>query len=209
MALKFITFEGGEGTGKSTQARLLAERLKAAGEDVVLTREPGGAPLAEDIRALILKQKPRSPDAEFLLFAAARAEHIAVTIKPALERGAFVVCDRYIHSTRVYQGALGHVDPELIATLEELTVMPILPELTIVLDLAPRAGLARAAERGGLNRYDQNELAWHNRLREAFLQEAAVGDPERCRIIDADRSETDIAAEVWSLVAATFALKSA
>src|SRR5487761_2240472 len=117
MALKFITFEGGEGTGKSTQAKSLVERLKAAGHDVVLTREPGGAPLAEDIRALILQQKPVSPDAEFLLFAAARAEHIAVTIKPALERGAFVVCDRYIHSTRVYQGALGRIDPELIATI--------------------------------------------------------------------------------------------
>ena len=209
MALKFITFEGGEGTGKSTQAKSLVERLKAAGHDVVLTREPGGAPLAEDIRALILQQKPVSPDAEFLLFAAARAEHIAVTIKPALERGAFVVCDRYIHSTRVYQGALGRIDPELIATIEELTVAPVLPALTLVLDLDPEAGLARAVVRGGLNRYDRNALAWHERLREAFLLQAAVGDPERCRVIDAARAEDQIAAEVWSLVAAKFALKNA
>lgn len=208
MALKFITFEGGEGTGKSTQARLLAERLRAAGEDVVLTREPGGAPLAEEIRALILKQKPSAPDAEFLLFAAARAEHIAVTIKPALDRGAFVICDRYVHSTRVYQGALGHVDPELIATLEELTVSPILPAITFVLDLAPGAGLARAARRGGLNRYDRNELAWHERLREAFLHEATVGDPGRCRIIDGARAPDLVAAEIWSHVAAAFGLKA-
>ena len=101
MALKFITFEGGEGSGKSTQARLLADRLRASGHEVVLTREPGGAPLAERIRDVILAAKPAEPQAEFLLFAAARAEHLTVTIKPALKRGAFVICDRFIHSTRV------------------------------------------------------------------------------------------------------------
>ena len=206
MALKFITFEGGEGTGKSTQAKLLAERLRVLGFETVLTREPGGTPLGEAIRALILAQKPQSGDAEFLLFAAARAEHIAAVIEPALNQGAFVVCDRYIHSTRVYQGDLGSVDEGLIDVVERSSVAPHFPALSFVMDLPPEVGLARAAQRGAMNRYDNKDLAWHRQLREAFLYEAKV-DP-RCRIIDAARAETVVADDIWVHVSATFALKA-
>jgi len=205
MTLKFITFEGGEGTGKSTQAKLLAERLHNAGHEAVLTREPGGSPVAEEIRALILKQKPQSPVAEFLLFAAARAEHLDVTIKPALDRGSFVICDRYIHSTRVYQGALGGIDSILIADVEARTVAPYLPAITFFMDLDPEAGLVRAAQRGALNRYDANALAWHRELREAFLREAQ-DDRSRSCVLDANRTEAAIAADIWSHVSTTFNL---
>jgi dTMP kinase len=198
-AQRFITFEGGEGSGKSTQARLLAERLQAGGHEVVLTREPGGAPLAERIRQLVLEAKPAAPVAEFLLFAAARAEHIAVTIAPALARGAYVVCDRYIDSTRVYQGTLGKVDPQLIAAIERATVAPVLPSLTFILDVPAEAGLARAAARGALNRYDQNEIAWHRQLRAAF-QAVAAAEPGRCRLIDGQRDAALVSVEIWQLV---------
>ena len=205
MVLKFITFEGGEGAGKSTQARLLADRLRALGHEVVVTREPGGSPLAEKIRDLILAAKPEEPQTEFLLFAAARAEHLTVTIKPALERGAFVICDRFIHSTRVYQGALGFIDDNFIAAVEQATVAPYFPTVTLLLDLPAEVGVARAAARGALNRYDQHDITWHRGLRQAFLDEAANGE---CRVIDANRAEPAVAADIWSIVATTFALEA-
>ena len=206
MALKFITFEGGEGSGKSTQARLLADRLRASGHEVVVTREPGGSPLAEKIRDVILAAKPAEPQAEFLLFAAARAEHLTVTIKPALARGAFVICDRFIHSTRVYQGALGSIDDGFVAAMEQATVAPYFPTLTLMLDLPAVVGVARAVARGALNRFDQHNITWHRGLRQAFLDEAANGEPKQCRVIDANRSEPVVAADVWSMVARTFDL---
>ena len=204
MSYKFITFEGGEGSGKSTQARLLAERLRAAGQSVVLTREPGGSKLGEKIRSLILEHRPESSNAEFLLFAAARAEHIAETIEPALARGAFVICDRFIHSTRVYQGALGIVDLGLIEEVERQTVAPYYPAMTFILDVPAEVGVARAAARGALNRYDQKDAGWHHQLRQAFLNEAVSGEPRRCKVIDANRDEAAIAADIWTAVAGTF-----
>ena len=202
---RFITFEGGEGSGKSTQARLLAERLRGLGHQVVVTREPGGSPVAEKIRDLILADKPVAPIAEFLMFAAARAEHIAVTIKPALDRGAFVICDRYIHSTRVYQGALGLVDDGLIEAVERATVAPFFPAVTLVLDVPAEVGMARASARGALNRYDQHDIKWHRDLRQAFLNEAAHGEPRRCTVIDGTGTEAVIAAAIWAVVAGIFA----
>lgn len=204
MSNRFITFEGGEGSGKSTQARLLAERLTANGHEVVLTREPGGSPLAEKIRAILLQAKPVSPEAEFLLFAAARAEHIAATIKPALERGAFVVCDRYLHSTRVYQGALGNVDRGLITAVERATVAPYYPALTFLMDLPPETGLERAVRRGDINHYDAKDLNWHTHLRAAFLHEAE--EEQHMMVVDASRAQTPIAEDIWSKIVAAFAL---
>jgi dTMP kinase len=202
---KFITFEGGEGAGKSTQAKLLAARLTALGYEVVLTREPGGAPLAERIRALVLEQAPAAPVAECLLFAAARAEHVAVTIAPALGRGAFVICDRFIDSTRVYQGTLGGVDRELIAAIERTTVAPHWPALTLMLDLPPQTGLARAVARGATNRFEGHNAAWHQRLRDGFAA-LAVAEPERIRVIEAARPVEAVAVDIWAAVAARFDL---
>lgn len=195
---KFITFEGGEGSGKSTQVARLAERLRADGIETVVTREPGGTPLAEDIRALILEAKPE-PVTELLLFAAARAEHIGKVIRPALDFGTFVVCDRFIDSTRVYQGLLGGAPADLIASLEKSTVAPTFPDLTIVLDLAPESGLARIAARGALSRFDAESAAYHQRLREGF-RAVARDEPHRCVLIDASRAEEAIARDVWAAV---------
>ena len=206
-ALKFITFEGGEGSGKSTQARLLAGRLRALGLDVVLTREPGGSPLAEKVREVLLGGKPESSDAAFLLFAAARAEHLYVTIVPALDRGAFVICDRYIHSTRVYQGALGSVSPMLIAAVEKHTVAPFYPTLTLLLDVPAETGVERTKKRGELNHFDWKDLAWHHSLRQAFLTEIAA-DPEHCKVIDGFRDPEAVALDVWRVVEARLLAKA-
>lgn len=205
---RFITFEGGEGSGKSTQARLLAERLRALGREVVLTREPGGSLLAEKIRDLILADKPGEPMAEFLLFAAARADHIHEVIAPSLKRGAFVICDRFIHSTRVYQGRLGHVSRDLILALEQATVVPFTPALTVLLDVPAEVGLARAATRGDLNRFDRKDVDWHRRLRQAFLDEVAAESPLSCMVIDGNRQPELIASDIWAAVEGHLALSS-
>src|SRR5713101_2162546 len=146
---RFITFEGGEGVGKSNHAGLLAERLEALGIGVVLTREPGGSPGAEAIRHVLLSgvAKPLGVEAEALLFAAARDDHVRNTIEPALARGAWVISDRFIDSTRVYQGALGHLDPKFIRALERVTVGNLRPDLTFILDVPAEIGLARASQR--------------------------------------------------------------
>lgn len=201
---RFITFEGGEGAGKSTQVRRLLERLQALGIDAVATREPGGSTGAEIMRHLILSgaAKPLGPVAEATLFAAARADHLDATIRPALARGAWVVCDRFADSTRAYQGALGNVDPRLIAALEEVTVGETRPDLTLILDIPAEEGLARAAARSGTNadRFESEGLSFHRRLREAF-RELAAREPGRCVLIDAG-AEPDVVAEaVWSAVA--------
>jgi len=196
---RFITFEGGEGAGKSTQVRLLAERLRALGHDVVVTREPGGTPLAEKIRDLILAGRPQAPEAEFLLFSAARAEHLAAVIRPALRAGKIVVCDRFIDSTRVYQGDVFGVDRDLIFAVEKHTVAPDMPDLTIMLDLEPSVGLARATERGALSRYDQARLETHEALRRGFLR-IARDESERCVVIDGAREAETVAADVCQAV---------
>ncbi len=197
---KFITFEGGEGAGKSTQVRHLAQRLRALGEEVVVTREPGGTPLAEKIRDLILADRPKASEAEFLLFSAARAEHLAAVIRPALREGKFVLCDRFIDSTRVYQGDVFGVNRELIAAVESYTVAPDMPDLTIMLDLEPSVGLTRAAERGALSRYDQARMETHEALRRGFLR-IAREEPDRCVVIDGGRGEQAVADDVWQAVA--------
>jgi dTMP kinase len=199
---KFITFEGGEGTGKSTQASLLAGRLKALGVEVVLTREPGGSAGAEVIRHVILSgaAKPLGPDVEAVLFAAARADHLDQVIRPALERGAWVVCDRFVDSTRVYQGALGQVDPRLLRGLERVTIGAAVPDLTVILDIAPEIGLQRARSRGAnADRFENEGQDFHEQLRAAY-REIAAREPGRCILIDADAAEGKVAEEVWDAV---------
>src|SRR5262250_1076550 len=156
---RFITFEGGEGTGKSTQAAILAERLKAFGLMVVLTREPGGSPGAEAIRHVILSgaAQPLGSHAEAILFAAARDDHVQELIRPALDDGKWVVCDRFADSTRIYQGVLGNVDPRVIRSLERIAVGDTRPDVTCILDVPPETGLARALRRRGASSADRFE----------------------------------------------------
>ncbi len=196
---RFITFEGGEGSGKSTQTTHLVGHLKARGVPVVATREPGGSKLAEKLRAVILEAPPRAPAAEFLLFAAARAEHIAEVIAPALEAGTWVICDRYIDSTRVYQGRVAGIPHALVEAIETHTVAPFIPDLTIVLDVHPGLGLERARTRGDLTRYDAEGTAYHEAIREGFLTVAAA-EPERCVVLDADAPEGELAGKIAALV---------
>lgn len=199
---KFITFEGGEGTGKSTQASLLAGRLKGLGIEVVLTREPGGSAGAEVIRHVILSgaAKPLGPDVEAVLFAAARADHLDQVIRPALERGAWVVCDRFVDSSRVYQGALGQVDPRLLRGLERVTIGAAVPDLTVILDIAPEIGLQRARSRGAnADRFENEGQEFHEQLRAAY-REIAAREPGRCILIDADAAEGKVAEKVWDVV---------
>src|SRR5712692_209351 len=201
---RFITFEGGEGTGKSTHAAQLAQRLTSLGIGVVLTREPGGSPGAEVIRHVLLSgvAKPLGVEAEALLFAAARDDHVRHTIEPALARGAWVICDRFIDSTRVYQGTLGHIDPKFIRALERVTVGDLKPDLTFILDVPADVGLVRAGERRGdgtADRFEAESLAFHEELRQAFRL-LAVAEPDRCVVIDATAPKPAVAELVWKTV---------
>ncbi|HEY3621386.1 MAG TPA: dTMP kinase [Roseiarcus sp.] len=202
---RFITLEGGEGVGKSVQAKRLEERLTALGLAVVRTREPGGSPGAEALREAILSGFAAEFNAagQAFLFSAARVDHLDKTILPALASGAWVVSDRFADSTRAYQGLAGNLPPEFIASLERLTVGVNGPDLTLILDLDPEVGLKRAAERRGgrepADRFESEGLAFHQTLRRAFLDIAAA-EPSRCAVIDADRSEDDVAAAIWSVV---------
>ena len=203
---RFITLEGGEGAGKSVQARRLEKRLKAAGLDVVRTREPGGSPHAEDLRKVILSgfARPFGPEGEALMFAAARIDHLDATILPALGRGQWVVCDRFADSTRAYQGAAGSLPPDYVLRLEQVVVGDARPDLTLILDLPPEAGLERASSRrgaGGADRFEAEGIAFHRTLRQAFLDIAAA-EPERCAVIDALRSEDEVEADIWATVEA-------
>ncbi len=204
---RFITFEGGEGSGKSTQAQRLAERLAGLGIDVVLTREPGGSPFAEALRTLILD--PETPEhsalSEALLFYAARADHLEKTIRPALNSGRWVICDRFSDSTRVYQSAAGGLPPEVFDALEEMVVAPTSPDLTLILDLPAELGLGRAQDRRLVasgeepDAYEKRDLAYHWKLREAFAAIAHV-EPDRCVLIDAAADEAAVADAVWTAV---------
>ena len=206
---KFITFEGGEGSGKSTQARLLADRLKARGIDAVLTREPGGSPFAERVRALLLDPATPSHSAlsEALLFYAARADHLDKTIRPALAAGRWVICDRFSDSTRVYQGVAGGLSGDALGALERLVVAPTQPELTLFLDLAPGDGLARARARGATpgvaladtDPFERRDPQFHERLRAGYLA-IAEAEPQRCVLIDGAGAPDTIAAEIWGHV---------
>lgn len=203
---KFITFEGGEGAGKSTQARLLGERLRGAGHEVVETREPGGTPRGEEIRKFLLsgRAKEFGPAGEAVLFSAARDHHLKELIRPALERGDWVLCDRFSDSTAAYQGAAGGVKPALIRALERVVLAGDAPDLTLILDVPPKAGLRRASKRNNesdveTDRFEGMELRFHEALREGFLQIAEQA-PQRCIVIDAQQAETAVAEDVWEAV---------
>jgi len=203
---RFITLEGGEGAGKSAQAERLAARLAGLGLKVVRTREPGGSPRAELLREALLSgfAAPFGPEGEALLFAAARIDHLDKTITPAIRRGQWVVCDRFADSTRAYQGVAGDLPQAWIARLEQVTVGPMRPDLTLVLDVPPEVGLERARRRRGqasADRFETEGLAYHETLRRAFLDIAAA-EPRRCATVDASRSEEEVAADIWSHVEA-------
>lgn len=200
---KFITIEGGEGAGKSTQARRLAEQLEQSGHDVLVTREPGGSERAENIRTFLLSERGKDIGAfaEAILFSSARDNHLDETIRPALTAGKWVVCDRFADSTRAYQGA-GNLEPQLIETLEKIIVGETAPDLTVIIDLAADEGLKRARERqkasgGEIDGFESRPITFHDRLRQAFLQ-IAKDNPERCIVIDGAADENAVAAAIWA-----------
>ncbi|WP_029618179.1 dTMP kinase [Pseudorhizobium marinum] len=200
----FVTFEGGEGAGKSTQIRRLAESLRRRGRDVRVTREPGGSPGAEAVRHVLLSGAAEEFGVrmEAILFAAARNDHVEEVIRPALESGAVVLCDRFMDSSRVYQGVTGNLEPDFLEALQRIAIDGLEPDCTVILDLPAEKGLARARKRGGSgapDRFEREELQTHEKRREAYL-EIAAADPERCRVVDADRAEEEIAADILALV---------
>ena len=200
----FLTVEGIDGAGKSTQARMLAERLRVLGREVVETREPGGAPGAEEIRRLLVEGDPErwSPESEILLFTAARRDHVERVVEPALSRGAVVLCDRYIDSTRAYQGAGAPDQRDLVDLLHRLTI-GLDPDLTLIFDLDPAAALERARRRASdlaEDRFERKGQGFQARLREEFLAIAAA-EPARCALIDAARPPEAVAGQVWAAVA--------
>jgi dTMP kinase len=209
---RFITFEGGEGVGKSTQIKRLLDTLQARNIDVVRTREPGGTPKAEAVRAFILQGRSESwgPGAEAILFAAARADHVNQLIAPNLARGVWVLSDRFHDSTRAYQGLTGGVDQRTIGALETLALDGHAPDLTIVLDMEPETAFQRVAARAvedGLaetgDRFEKEELDWHRRLRDGFLA-IANANPDRCVVLAADATEDELASAIWSVVSNRF-----
>lgn len=203
----FISFEGGEGAGKSTQIRMLRDALRVHGHDVVLTREPGGTPEAERIRDLVVAPGHRfTPLAEALLYYAARAEHLEHLIRPARSGGAVVLCDRFLDSTAAYQSIAGGLPGSVLDNLKALVVGPAMPDLTIILDLPPQKGLARAIARArelgeATSRYENMDIGFHERLRTAFLN-IAKAEPVRCAVIDADAAIDIVHQRVSAVVAA-------
>lgn len=200
---RLITLEGGEGAGKSTQARHIAGWLRARGRIVVTTREPGGSPLAEAIRGLVLGDWAEgvSAQTEVLLMFAARAAHLAATIEPALAQGQDVVCDRFVDASWAYQGAGRGVDPRHLCALEDLVLCDLRPDLTLVFDLDPALGLARAKGRGSVNRFEAETLAFMARVRQAYLDRAAA-QPARYAVIDAASAQAQVSRDVEQVLAA-------
>lgn len=200
----FVTFEGGEGAGKSTQLRLLAELLRSLGHEVLTTREPGGSVGAEAVRHVLLSGAAEAFGVrmEAILFAAARSDHVEEVIRPALSRGTIVLCDRFMNSSRVYQGITGNLEPAFVETLERVAINGVVPDRTVIFDLPATIGLDRAQRRAGddsPDRFEKEKLETHEKRREAFL-DIAKSDPDRCRIIDATQSAEAIAAEVLGLL---------
>ncbi len=185
---RFITLEGGEGAGKSSNLEHIRRRLQEAGKDVVLTREPGGTPLGEDIRALLLdhRQTAMADDTELLLMFAARAQHLAELIRPALAQGKWVLCDRFTDATYAYQGGGRGIDNARIAMLEQWVQRGLAPDLTILLDLPVEQGLTRAGQRSAPDRFEREQLAFFQHVRAAYLARAEC-DTARFRIVDAGR----------------------
>tara|TARA_R110002124_G_scaffold63350_20_gene173198 strand:+ start:16047 stop:16733 length:687 start_codon:yes stop_codon:yes gene_type:complete len=209
---RFITFEGGEGVGKSTQVKRLLQNLQQHAVEAVRTREPGGTPKAEAIRSFILQGRSESwgAGAEAVLFAAARLDHVTKLIAPNLRQGTWVLSDRFHDSTRAYQGLTGGVDDKLIDALETLALDGHAPDLTIILDMDPVAAFKRVADRAiedGLaltgDRFEKEELDWHIRLRDGFLA-IARREPDRCVVISAAQSEDALEAAIWDVVSRRF-----
>ncbi|MEH3111490.1 dTMP kinase [Agrobacterium tumefaciens] len=201
----FISFEGGEGAGKSTQIRILAETLRSRGLEVVVTREPGGSPGAEAIRHVLLSGAAEAFGVrmEAMLFAAARNDHVEEVIRPALESGAVVLCDRFLDSSRVYQGTTGNLETDFIETLQRIAVDGTMPDLTLIFDIPAVDGLARARKRADdgatPDRFEKEELETHEKRREAYL-DIALNEPRRCRIVDAKQPQERVTEDVLSMV---------
>lgn len=207
---RFITFEGGEGAGKSTQCRHLVDRLRTCGIEPRLTREPGGTEGAEVIRELIVHGPAERwrPLSELCLFMAARDDHLHRAILPALDRGEWVVCDRFVDSSRVYQGHAGGLGLELVDRLHAPLLGDHMPDLTLLLDLPVETGMVRCAARGGMARFEAKGRAYHERVRQGFLALAAM-EPSRFVILDAAAAEAAVAEAVWQAVSARFGLATA
>ena len=199
---RFITLEGGEGVGKSTNLQFIRDILLAQGIDLVLTREPGGTQLAEKIRGLLLEKSAETltDQAELLLVFAARAQHVRHVILPALQRGQWVLCDRFTDATYAYQGGGRQLDTQLIAWLEQTVLADLSPDLTLLLDAPVETGLQRAQHRGELDRFESEQLAFFQRVRAAYLQRAAR-DPKRFRIIDAGQPLPDVQRQIRQALA--------
>ncbi len=201
----FVSFEGGEGAGKSTQIRRLAERLRERGHDVLVTREPGGSPGAEAVRHVLLSGAAEifGTHMEAILFAAARNDHVEEVIRPALARGTIVLCDRFMDSSRVYQGVTGNLEADYIEALQRVAVNGVVPDCTLILDIPAEIGLERARKRASAvvapDRFEKEEMQTHEKRREAFL-DIAAREPERCHVIDAQRPEDEIAADIAGIV---------
>lgn len=200
----FVTFEGGEGAGKSTQIRRLAEALKSEGHNVLVTREPGGSPGAEAVRHVLLSGAAEAfgTRMEAILFAAARNDHVEEVIRPALAEGKVVLCDRFMDSSRVYQGVTGNLEPDFIETLQRVAINGVVPDCTVILDIPARIGLERAQKRAAAeapDRFEKEQLETHEKRREAFL-DIAAREPERCHVVDALQAEEVIAAEILAIV---------
>ncbi|CAM2999130.1 thymidylate kinase [Ectopseudomonas mendocina] len=197
----FITLEGPEGAGKSTNREYLAERLREQGVDVLLTREPGGTPLAERIRELLLdpSDEPMAADTELLLVFAARAQHLQQVIRPALAKGSVVLCDRFTDATYAYQGGGRGLSIERIAQLEQFVQAELRPDLTLIFDLPVEVGLARAAARGRLDRFEQEGRGFFEAVRQAYLQRAAQA-PQRYRVLDAGQTLAQVQADIDALL---------
>ena len=198
---RFITLEGGEGAGKSTQIQVIKDYLLSRGNDVVVTREPGGTPEGQEIRNLLVSgdKDKWSPLSETLLILADRAAHLERLIRPALADGKYVVCDRFFDSTKAYQGVAGGLGLDVIHNLQRPVLGTTLPDFTLLLDIDPEKGLRRAQERGGELRFESKTLAYHRTLRNAFLDFAAQ-EPDRIFVIDADRDVETVSADILAVL---------
>jgi dTMP kinase len=201
----FVTFEGGEGAGKSTQIAMLKDALKERGLDVIATREPGGSPGAEAVRHVLLSgsAEPFGAEMEAILFSAARSDHVETLIRPALLAGKHVLCDRFFDSTRVYQGVTGKAPMELLRQLEKVACEDCWPDLTIILDLDPEEGMRRAAARRGQaatpDRFEKESLQLQQQRRQAYL-DIARDEPLRCKVVDASGGADEVHGPVLALV---------